>query len=126
MRAAAHRLSIIVSVVAGLAGAIAAPAWAQPLSVHQQGVADLRDAQLRAQLDMANRQAVLQQNQLSALDTQIRTQQAFSNLQAQAYAPIVPPVSVGAVIDPGQFVSMPDDRLAASNARVRALTENHH
>ena len=130
MRAAALRLLIAF----GLAGAITAPTWAQPLiqplqpqsSLLQQGVNDVREAQLRAQLDMANRQAVIQQNQLSALDSQIRSQQAFDNVQAQSFTPIVPPAAVGAVIDPGQLVSIPDDRLAASNARVRAVAADHH
>lgn len=126
MRAAAHRLLIAFS----LAGATSAPAWAQPLiqqqSLLQQGVNDAREAQLRAQLDMANRQAVIQQNQLSALDSQIRSQQALSSVQAQSYAPIVPPAAVGAVVDPSEFVSIPDDKLAASNARVKAVSEDHH
>jgi hypothetical protein len=127
MRAAALRLLIAFS----LAGAISTPAWAQPLiqpqsSLLQQGIAEVREAQLRAQLDMANRQAVIQQNQLSALDSQIRSQQAFDNVRAQSYTPIVPPAVVGAVIDPGQLVSIPDDRLAASNARVRAVAADHH
>lgn len=130
MRAAVHRPFVHRLLIAlSLAGAIGAPARAQPLiqqqSLLQQGVNDLREAQLRAQLDMASRQAVIQQNQLSALDSQIRGQQALSSIQAQSYAPIVPPAAVGAVIDPSQLASIPDDRLAASNARVRAVVENH-
>jgi len=132
MRAVALRLLIAFS----LAGAISAPVWAQPLrppqpmlqsqSLLQQGITDAREAQLRAQLDMANRQAVIQQNQLSALESQIRSQQAIDSVQAQSFTPIVPPAVVGAVIDPGEFVSIPDDRLAASSARVRAASENVH
>jgi hypothetical protein len=127
----AHRLVIAIS----LAGALGAPAWAQTLQnpgalqsgalLRQQGVADLRDAQLRAQLNMANRQAVIQQNQLSVQDSQIRTQRALEDIQAQSYVPTVPPVAVGAVIDPGQIPSIPDDKLAASNARVKAAADNH-
>lgn len=130
MRAVAHRLIIAFS----LAGAIGAPAWTQPLvqqpiiqqPLLQQGMAQAREAQLRAQLDMANRQAVIQQNQLSALDSQIRSQQAFDDLRAQSYTPTVPPAVIGAVIDPGQLASIPDDKLAASNARVKAAAANHH
>ena len=126
-----HRLFIAIS----LAGALGAPARAQPLQhpgalqsgalLRQQGVADLRDAQLRAQLNIANRQAVIQQNQLSLQDSQIRTQRSLDDIQAQSYVPTVPPLSAGAVIDPGQFATIPDDTLAASNARVRAAAANH-
>ena len=86
MRAAALRLLIAFS----LAGGIGAPAWAQPplqqpllqsQSLLQQGINDAREAQLRAQLDMANRQAVVQQNQLSSLSSQIRSQQTLDDVR---------------------------------------------
>lgn len=134
MRAAAHpRPSHRLLIAVSLAGALAAPAWAQPLqqqtlprqSLQQQGLADLRDAQLRAQLNMANRQAVIQQNQLSVQDSQIRTQRSLDDIQAQSYVPTVPPLSAGAVIDPGQIATIPDATLAASNARVKAAADNH-
>jgi hypothetical protein len=108
----------------------ASPAAAQPLqnpSFQQHMDDQLRASELQAQQEMANRQAVIQQNRLTVLEAQVRTQQAIADVQAQAGSPrLTPPPQGGAApnLDPGRFASIPDAALAASNARVKAAAEN--
>jgi len=111
---------------AALAAALAAPAAAQ--SFRDTTALNIQDMQLRAREAMANRQAVGVQNQLSSLDAQAHTERSLAGVRGQTYAPAIPqyqgapPVS----IDTGALASIPDDKLAASNARVRAAAANRH
>jgi len=118
---AARRLALICFTAVSLA-AMAAPALAQSLQATMD--AQLRASELQAQQDMAARQAVIQQNQLTVLEAQIRAEQAIADVQAQTRSR--PSLEGGARLDAGQFASIPDDRLAASNARVKAAADNHH
>jgi hypothetical protein len=128
MRAMVHRLLL----AAAVAGACGAPGWAQ--TTRQQAEINILDSQLRAREAMADRQAVFQQNHLSSLDAQLRTQQSLADVRAQAYSPMLPPpaaatsapYSAAPYIDASQLASIPDDKLAASNARVREAAANHH
>jgi len=120
---AARRLALICFTALSLAP-VAAPAIAQSLQATMD--AQLRASELQAQQDMAARQAVLQQNQLTVLEAQIRAEQAIADVQAQGRSRPSPPLQGGARLDAGQFASIPDDRLAASNARVKAAADNHH
>lgn len=100
----------------------AAPAAAQPL----QQMMDLqtRAAELRALQDLATRQAVTQHNDLVVLDAQLRTLRVQSDIQVQAQRPRLRPPPTGAPppkIDTGQLASIPDSKLEASNAAVRAV-----
>lgn len=118
------RVLAILSVAVSLAAA-AGPLRAQ--SLQQQLDIQLRGAELRSQQDLADRRAVMLENRLTNLEAQARTQQAFDTLQAQSQTPPLPaPPTVGPLpqIDSGAMVSVPDATLAASNARVRAATEN--
>jgi hypothetical protein len=113
----------------------AAPAAAQspiqpiqpPLGLRPHaGFQAAEDAQFRAQQEAAARQALVQQNELSRLDHQLRTEQNMSQLQAQTVAPVLPPPPVSDAVpsfDPGALVSIPDSALAASNARVEAAAD---
>jgi hypothetical protein len=86
----------------------------------------MENAQFRAQQEALARQALNQQNELSRLDHQLRTEQNMSQLQAQTLAPsLPPPPASGAVpsFDPSALVSIPDAALAASNARVEAAAD---
>jgi predicted small lipoprotein YifL len=119
----------IPSLVAALSVAAAAtPGLAQPLQTpsFQQHMDDqLRASELQAQQEMANRQAVIQQNQLTALEAQVRTQQAIADIAASGRSPrLASPPGAAASLDPGSYASIPDDKLAASNARVKAAAEN--
>jgi hypothetical protein len=109
--------------------ATAAPAAAQPLNPGGTGLQATMDLQLRlnalqAQQDMIERQSVIQQNQLSNLETQMRSQQALADVRAQAATPVVPQLSSGAQLDTGRLAQIPDAALADSDARVRAAAQN--
>jgi hypothetical protein len=107
----------------------AAPALGQPLTggVSIQQTLDLQSrlGVLHAQQDAMARQAVVLQNQLTSLDIQLRGLQAIEGLREQGVTPTLPPpAGPDARIDPSQLASIPDDRLAASNARVQAVVRN--
>jgi len=108
------------------------PALAQSLPSQslQQSMNDAHRAiDRQAQQDLAARQAMLQQNQLTVLDAQIRTQQAIADVQAQMRTPPLPPPRLSGVmptLDTSQLASIPDSKLAESNARARAAAANHH
>ena len=114
------RLALSLALAVVLAAA-ASPALAQLIQPNLRF--STQDTLLRAQQDQAERQAVIQQNELSRLDSQLRTQRNMSALQSQTITPLLPaPPASGAIpqIDTNGLVSIPDSALAASNARVRA------
>lgn len=119
MRAAVHGLLLTASIAAA-AGAPAAQ------TIQQQTALNIQESQLRAREAMANRQAIGLQNQMQAVDAQLRTQQSLADVRAQSYSPALPPPPPGATpyIDTSQLASIPDDKLAASNARVREAAAN--
>lgn len=107
----------------GLA-AVAGPAVAQSLQT-QMDISQ-RAAEARAQQDLADRRAVILENRLTTLEAQVRSQQALDDLQAQTQPRPLPPPPAGGPppqIDTRGLASIPDDALAASNARVRAASE---
>jgi hypothetical protein len=80
-------------------------------------------AEMLAQQEMARQQMVQQQNQISSLDAQIRTQQNLAAVQALTINPrlTLPDVTPGHAlpqIDTGQLASIPDAALADSNRKV--------
>jgi|KBSMisStandDraft_5_1062788.scaffolds.fasta_scaffold195323_3 hypothetical protein len=108
--------------------ACAAPAAAQidtyTLTVH-------RDAELQAQADLARQREVELNNRLSTLEARQQTDQALSDIQALRQRPTLPtiydpdaPPPPRAAVPAGAFAAIPDDVLAASNARVRAAAAN--
>lgn len=108
-------------VLACLVLAAAAPAAAQP---------PFNDYEyLRAQQEAAARRAVEVENQLSALDARLKTDQALSDLQASRYPPSVPELRYATTATPApaaatpKFPSIPDAALAESNKRVQAVTK---
>jgi hypothetical protein len=130
MRAFVFRLAVLLGLGAGAGPAVAQalrppPPPAAP-AARPDMLSEARAGQLRAQMDWAGRQAVIQQNDLSRLEGQVRTEQNLANLQAQGVTPQIPPPPENGVrnIDVSGLASMPDDELAASNARVKAAAEN--
>jgi hypothetical protein len=107
--------------------AIASPAMAQ---IHTPGTFrdipgtfQAQDFQLRQQQEATRQELIQQQNQITSLDAQMRTQQALSQVQAQAQSPIlpVPDVTPGRPLpqlDTSQLASIPDSALADSNQKV--------
>lgn len=104
--------------------ALTGAAQAQPLSLQSE-------TELRAEQMLAHQRSVALQNEIQALDARVRTEQALRNLEVQRgpsttrlyqdeatqARPAPPPAPRG-------FASIPDDRLAASNARVREAARN--
>ena len=106
--------------------ACAAPAVAQPDALILQ-----RDAELQAQADQARRRDIELNNRLSTLEATQQTNQALSDIAAMRQRPPLPTIYDPNVTPPraaalpaGSFVQIPDDTLAASNARVRAAAAN--
>jgi hypothetical protein len=122
-------MRILLLAAAGLA--LAGPAAAQLPSTVQDQI--LRN-ELAAQQRLEQQRQVAIDNQLMALEAQARAAQGIAASQAQSarpYIPLppVPSVSGGqpeAKVDTSKLASIPDDRLAASNAAVRAVTQGRH
>lgn len=109
--------------LSALAVAIPAVAFAQTPYTDQ-----LRLGELQAQQDLARQRAIAQDNELTALTARIQTETVIRDLAAQRVLPKLPtlpddPNRPPVVIDTSQLPSIPDDRLAASNAAVRAASE---
>ena len=90
----------------------------------QDGTLFQRDFELEMQLTQARQREVVLSNQLMALETRLQAEQAIRALQAEHDAAAIrhapadaPPTARSAPMRP---VDIPDARLAASNARVRA------
>ena len=79
---------------------------------------------LRVQQEAAARRAVAEDNQLTALEARLATEQALADLQAQRSPPRLPqppyplPPPSSQVVAAPTFPSIPDAALADSNRRV--------
>lgn len=108
--------------LAGMAVMSATPAAGQTAYYdHQLGV-------LQAQQQMERQRSVALENEFNALSAQVQTEQALRALRAQAQPPAIPsilPRPVGEVAEQPalDLPTIPDARLAASNARVRAILD---
>lgn len=112
----------LTAALAASAVLAAVPASAQDLYALE------RSNELRVEQQMANQRAIALENEFQALDARLRTEQALRDLRDQAAQPYVriprdPSVGPALAPIPGA-ASIPDDRLAASNARVRAAAQN--
>ncbi|WP_293676792.1 hypothetical protein [uncultured Phenylobacterium sp.] len=103
--------------------AAAAPAAAQST------LADVEN--LRAQQEAAARRAVALSNELGALESRLRTEQAITDLRIQRegvrvpelpYTDVTTPSSTSAAV-PRNLPSIPDAALADSNRRVRDASQ---
>lgn len=86
-----------------------------------------REAELRAEQQMMRNRAIDLQNQVTTMEMRLQTERSLRDLEVQARrpTPIAPEErrgSAGAAADLGGYASIPDDRLSASNARVRAAS----
>jgi hypothetical protein len=103
------------------AASLAAPASAQLFPA--PGIGNPQYAEALAQQEMARQQLIQQQNQIMALEAQIRTQQAMADVQALTVVPrLTPPdTTAGHTLphfDASRLASIPDDALADSNRKV--------
>jgi hypothetical protein len=112
------RLALLI-----FAAAVATPALAQPVPPLPPSTTSIQAEELWAQQQMARQQQIALQNQLMALEAQVRTEQSIAQVQAQRITPRLPLPDVGRggplpSIDTGALASIPDSALAASNKRV--------
>jgi TolA-binding protein len=88
----------------------------------------LRMHELQMQQDLMRQRQLSQELEMQALDNRLRTEQSLRDVQTQRALPPLPTLPDDAkrpspVIDTSKLASMPDDRLAASNAAVREASE---
>jgi hypothetical protein len=120
------RSVLLALFVAGAASAAAAqplPTVTGPITPDLQN----RLSAIEAQVDRAQRDAVIRDTQAAAVESQLRAQQGLADIRAQSATPRIPdplPAAAPRAIDTGKIASMPDDVLAASDARVRAAAKN--
>ena len=112
------RIAPFVASLIAVAAVFAGPACAQDAFSRD------RELELRAQQDMARQRMNALQNEVQALEGQVRTEQALRDLRERRDPPRLGPREArqpGAGI-PAGYASIPDETLAASNARVRAAS----
>jgi hypothetical protein len=100
---------------------LASPAAAQDLSAADRAFDMGRQAELAMQQQMLRQREIALSNELATLEARVRTEQALRDLEVLRVPPALPPVSPKAppaALDSSRLASIPDDRLAASNARV--------
>lgn len=103
------------------------PALAQPPS---QTILPPQDPGVLVQQEQLRQQLIQQQNQIQALDAQIRAQQAIQEVQRLRSVPPLPvpdttPGHALPQIDTSQLAQIPDATLADSNKKVRDAANNH-
>jgi hypothetical protein len=103
------------------ASANPAPAQVDPLR-------GLRDAEVFSQQQSDRQRSIELENRLNALDARLQTERSLRNLEVQqsrhAPARSIPPDDARPSSRSPGYASIPDDRLAASNARVRDASRN--
>ncbi len=104
-------------------------ASANPAPAQVDPNAALRDAEIFSQQQSAQQRSIDLNNRLSTLEAQVGTNQRLRELDQQqarhAPAPSIPSLGSSAGSPKlGGYASIPDDRLAASNARVREASRN--
>jgi hypothetical protein len=115
--------TLIAVLVLAAAGA---PAAAQDIGVLTQS--QIADLQMQQQL--LQQRSVAQHNELFALETRLRTEQAVTDLQLQRALPVrlpqlpYPVAAPTGRIDASKLPSIPDAALAASNRRVQEASQN--
>jgi hypothetical protein len=101
------------------ASANPAPAQVDPLRAG-------REAEMTAQQQMQFQRSIALENQLNALDARVVTEQRLRDMEAQRdYARQLVPSDPNrtAAPDVAGYASIPDASLAASNARIREVTQ---
>jgi len=89
----------------------------------------VRTQQLEAAIANIRQRDVALSNELMAMEARAQAEHSISALQAQRNSPgNRPPVDYEALdrapVVPRSYATIPDERLAASNARVKAAAEN--
>lgn len=114
---------IVLAFAVFAASANPAPAQVDPLAA-------LRDAEVFSQQQAARQRAIELENRLSTLEARMATQERLRGIERQQarHAPpsmtLPPEPRTRRAATAAGFASIPDDRLAASNARVLAASRN--
>lgn len=103
-------------------------ASANPVPAQVDPLRSLRDAEIFSQQQSDRQRSIELENRLNALDARLQTERGLREIERQQ-ARHLPPRSIpddGVRPSPtaGSYASIPDDRLAASNARVREASRN--
>lgn len=109
-----------LAILAALALTSPAAAQLMPGQVYDAS----RDAELANQQMMARQREVAAHNQMMALDAQLRADQAVRRTEAMLARPTLPTADPKTSASPPGYVSIPDDRLAVSQQRVRDAARN--
>ena len=85
-----------------------------------------REMDLQAQQQMQRQRSIALENQLNALDARVQSEQRLRDVQAARPPAFQSPAdpSTPRPLTAGGYASIPDAALAASNARVRAASQN--
>ena len=108
---------------------LAAVAAATPAAAQLSPADQHRQMELEAQQQLAQQRAVALENQLMSLEARLQAEAGIAASRAQSLRPVLPnPYELPAArapapIDTSKLVSIPDDRLAASNAAVREASK---
>jgi hypothetical protein len=120
--------AISLALILAAAGpAVAAPPLNPGVAPGLQAPTQLELNALRAQQDMAQRQAIARDNEAAALDAQLRAERSVAEVRAQSMTPTIPAPPPGAPpahLDVSGLASIPDATLADSDAKVRAAAKN--
>lgn len=104
--------------------ALSVSASAASAQVSHEAIA--RDMDLQAQQQMQRQRSIALENQLNTLDARVQSEQRLRDVEAARppafYRPTDP--ATQRPVAGGGFASIPDAALAASNARVRAASQN--
>jgi hypothetical protein len=114
---------------ATLAFALAASAAVPAAAQDWFGITAARDADLFAAQQAIRQRDIQITNDIARLESQMQTAQGLSDLAAMRVRPLVPAIPANPnapppKIDTSKLAQIPDAALAASNARVRAASEN--
>ena len=121
MRPAVTLSALVMALLGG-------PAFAQQdLLLQQQLQTEMRLQEMQQQADMARQREIATSNELMALEARLRAERGIADVRAQAISPRRPSAPQNQIypgappprIDTGSLASIPDDRLADSNRRVR-------
>jgi hypothetical protein len=121
------RALVLLVAVLFVALTAATAAAAQPFTA----LTFAHDGQRAAEVTALRNRDVTLTNDLAVLHAQVQTDQTLSNIAAARINPGAPTIVLGPytpppVIDASQLAEIPDATLAASNARIRAASENRH
>jgi hypothetical protein len=112
-----HRLALSLAVLA-----VSAPSAMAQVD-HQSA---MRDLDLMNRQQMQQQRSIALENQFNALDARVQTEQRLRDVEVMRTRPSMTTKPGAAMDSPGAggFAAMPDDMLAASNARVREASQN--